>query len=67
MILRSSIKFHQFIDKNNFFKLNSVCLIFDTPFFANFSHIQKYAAEFELLYIGQFFYKYTTVINENLS
>ncbi len=41
------IKFHQFIDNNNFFKLNNVWLIFDTPFFATFSHIQKYAAEFE--------------------
>ena len=41
------IKFHQFIDNNNFFKLNNVCLIFDTPFFATFSHIQKYAAEFK--------------------
>ena len=41
------IMFHQFIDNNNFFKLNNVWLIFDTPFFANFSHMQKYAAEFK--------------------
>ncbi len=41
------IKFHQFIDNNKFFKLNNVWLIFDMPFFANFSHIQKYVAEFE--------------------
>ena len=40
------IRFHQFFH-NNFFKLNNVWLIFDMPFFANFSHIQKYAAEFE--------------------
>ncbi len=42
---KHSIKLHQFIDNNNFFKLNNVWL--DTPFFATFSHIQKYAAEFE--------------------
>ena len=41
------IKFHQFIDNNNFFKLKNICLIFDTPFCADFSHIQKYAADFE--------------------
>ena len=41
------IKFHQFIDNNNFFRLNNVWLIFDTPFFANFSRIHKYAPEFE--------------------
>ena len=41
------IKFHQVIDNNNFFKLNNAWLILDTPFFANFSHIQKSAAEFE--------------------
>ena len=41
------IKFYQFIDNNNFFKLNNVWLIFDTPFFANFSRIQKYAPEFD--------------------
>ncbi len=41
------IKFHQFID-NNFFKLNMRLVnISDTPFFANFSNIQKYADEFE--------------------
>ncbi len=41
------MKFHQFIDNNNFFKLNNVWLICDMPFFANFSHIQKSAAGFE--------------------
>ncbi len=41
------IKFHQLIDNNNFFMLNNVWLIFDMPFFRNFSHIQKYAAKFE--------------------
>ncbi len=40
-------KVHQFIDNNNFFKLNNAWLIFDMPFFANFSHIQKSASEFE--------------------
>ena len=47
-------KFHQFIDNNNFFKLNNAWLIFDMPFFGNFSHIQKSAAEFEQ-YLDQFF------------
>ncbi len=34
-----NIKFHQFIDNNNLFKLSNAWLIFDMPFFANFSHI----------------------------
>ncbi len=42
------IEFHQFIDNNNFFKLNNVWLIFDNAVFLKFnSHIQKSAAEFE--------------------
>ena len=58
MILRFTVnillRFHQIIDNNNFFKLSNVWLIFNTPFFANFSHVQKYAAEFELKHLGEF-------------
>ncbi len=41
------IKFYRFIDNNDFLKLKQRVVIFDTRFFANLSHMQKYAAQFE--------------------
>jgi hypothetical protein len=44
--------------------MRNAWLIFDTPFFANFGHIQKYTTKFEHWSV---FYKYGTVIYQNLS